>query len=377
MLTALVLVALAQEVWKETRLLEPPAHLGSVELVEGARVADVIKARTLYGGLPVEISSNACMWPVEAMSFDVPERSFAVFDDPLNKAGTVLERCGLLLALRPAQKVVAGSDDWDDAPFVPIERVAAFAESGSLVTAVAVSRGAPEEFTRELVARLPLISGVVARRFGTTPLVALSGPASELRPLIPWLHEWSEFEDAAPAAVRTTQPTSADGTRLVVQFDEVNGSPLGDFAKAANAGGCPVRLEPPALATRLVRVVGRIRIDPSELRELVESVARALQLRVYDDGKELTLTDVWVAGREREVPLAELPAWRSRRTQIRVDVPRGRLDREATTKLLSGFLGDPRWESVEAPADTPVIRFVGPAHVVARNVDLLRTCDRP
>lgn len=284
-----------------------------------------------------------------------------------------VERCGRLLALRRSQMTVVGSDLWDDACFVPLYGIESFAGNERwIITVLSITRGAPEEFLSELATKVTRSTRVGTRRLGKTRVIAVFGPAREVRLLAPWLRKWQVIEKPPRAGGCGT----GAGDPVELSFDRPEGVTLREFVAQAGALGIKIRLEPETLGDLHLRSVGSLRLGRAELRELVEDVAHALLLRVIDDAPGLLFTTDPRERRDRDMVANDLASWRDRRMQCRVDCVTTRIDATEAAAFLQGFVGDPPWEGAAAPESDRIV-LSGPAHLVARNLELLRACDQP
>jgi hypothetical protein len=291
--------------------------------------------------------------------------------------------------------LVAGQTQWiarktdalsiRDAVFVAPAELESFSAAQPVIAVLA----AAGDDSKELVAALRSAAPPAARiaSIHGTKLVTVSGPAGELGCVTAALTNGlaSPIEPATPALPAFVERAPESARRLSFQFNEVDGTPFIDFVSTCKEHGIEIEATPQDLSSRSIRILGRVVQRDSDLGALVEDVGRGLDRIVTGDGAKRRYWEhaEFVAARDA-VDVAErfdfgatrvawgaLNSWRRRATRIRVDAWSS-LTVDTVKSLFAPLLRDPLHDG-EMIVNDRITSFVGPAFVVARNVEILNT----
>ncbi len=362
-------------------------------------ITNLLKVVSEAGPIAIEFGSDkaaAGVRLVDKLTIETAPPSWRVFlEDTLRHHGLTIEHCGQILALRSVNDEVDGTATFDDRVFVPVESVERFADlDRSLITVFKATKATPERILEESKERFPAGSSLRLRAVDGAPILALSGRAVELVPQIPWIRSVADVGEPRSEDPPKDAPPGT-GDELILQFDETGGTPLADLVAYANEKGkvpLPLsdpqlgsekrtvhwRLSDPQLGSRKLLMFGRVRVPAEAFPSFVEDIARAMRLRVRETETERILLDdsTGSAAEEREASLADLDSIRHRRAQFMLRVPLEHLDAQRAVSFLHAYCGNARFERAIPEKGRNELRLYGPGHLVARNADLIRACDR-
>ncbi len=181
---------------------------------------------------------------------------------------------------------------------------------------------------------------------------------------------------------RAQESAGNEGT-IVVQFDEVEGTPVDDFLKLAQLELGKQILYTPAM-TRDLRLfgVGPIEVARSDFRRFVEATLYSQNCLLVPNGDALLLyrsghlNSGFLKSRAALVPLEKLAEYEGRYVVITTTIPLEHVNAQEATSLLQTYFTDPMIESARALSRPNSIVVTGLPHTIAHAAAIIAAVDQ-
>lgn len=370
---------------KFTLVLGVPGRGGNPSLSDVFALARFIEdqPQTVFADLRFDRKPLA---PPREVEFDDPSKLMQVVDRTLGEFGAFVVRGSTMWIARDLE-----SGGARDAAFLAVKDLHLVSAARPAVVVVAAKGDPVALLTRFVEAKAS--DRVHVGLVGSAKLLSVTGPAGELGFVATALAEGlatSASSKQVSYDALFERPNSSD-RRLVLQFDEIEGTTMKDFVDACRANDYGIDRVPNSVVESRIRIFPRIVIPADGLGDLIEDIARALSLVVTLDGNRRRLWDPdefaeaqALAAQELgdssrdpfavAVDFAAIESWGDRTVWIEVDVPLSVLTPERALALLRPLLVDPIRDG-DFTFRGSKLGLRGPAHVVVRNAEILTAAE--
>lgn len=371
--------------WLGALIAQPTSSEAVVEtkqevvLRKGASITELVAEAARTGHLSVVISPEvaAIQSPVERRySFEASTNWSCWLEDALRDHEVELARRGFVYETRHLRE---STPSWPrgDAEVLSLAQVELHPDPSATAYVVFtptnvdaaqkfVQASGEEQANEDLVA-----CAVDSKRY------VIAGRVDHLKNKLLTIRAFAEIGESIAPTTRPDPPAESS-ERLLIQFDEVVGTPFADFVDLlARVGPCKVSAEPKVIDCSRIRSIGQLRLTRPELCRFAEDIAYSVGFALIDRGTgvEIVLGDRAHIDEARIVTRKHLRELRLRRIQVRAIVELQNVQLSRATELFTEWFHDTRITHQSAPDAPQRIELIGPAATIATAVEVLEKID--